>query len=150
MGGRGASLGGAGSTNAASNSFKSSFGFANVANPRISFGALNSVTVTGAKAPTIKDAQRYLDTGTFRNWGTNTTAKKEIIKRIHRDMEGRGFRVNISENKMMLTSPNGLALSLRADKKNGSWKFINSNSSGATSRGGMRGALDRSSRSGLK
>ena len=90
--------------------------------------------------------QAYFDTGSFDNYGTNAGAKRLIATQISRDMNGRGFEMQVSDDgtKLLPNGDTGKAITL--GRSGGKWVAKTSSSSGTRERGGMRGALGRAGR----
>ena len=145
MGGRGS--GSRMSSGGSSNTFQSQYGFSNVGT-REGFTSSGGSTTRGTVTPTVDDVQAYFDTGSFDNYGTNAGAKRQIASQIARDMNGRGYEMQISEDGMHLLPDGDTGKAITLGRSGGKWKAKGSASSGTRERGGMRGALDRARRVG--
>lgn len=149
MGGRGSGSGGMGRSGAPANTFQSAYGLPNVGTREASTG-IGGTTTIGTVTPTVDDVQDYLDTGRFDNYGTNTGARRQMANLIARDMNGRGFEMQVSDDgtKLLPNGETGRAITL--GRSGGKWKAKGSTSSGTRERGGMKGALDRAGRAGRR
>ena len=127
------------------NTFRSDFGFKNVGTREL-FQGIGGATTVGTATPEVNDVQEYLDSGRFDNYGNNARAKNQMVKAIARDMNGRGFEMQVSEDgtKLLPNGETGLAIAIT--RRNDRWMAKGSSSAGTRERGGMRGTLDRISR----
>lgn len=147
MGGRGSKSGGMGRGKASANTFQSAYGLPNVGTRKI-FRGIGGVTDTGTVTPTVDDVQAYFDTGAFDNFGTSNSAKRTMAERIARDMNGRGFEMQVADDGVHLLPDGDTGKTITLGRSGGKWKAKGSSSSGTRERGGMRGALDRAGRVG--
>ena len=143
MGGRGS--GSRMSSGTSANTFQSQYGLPNVGT-RESFASFGGSGTRGTVTPTVDDVQAYFDTGSFDNYGTNAGAKRQIASKIARDMNGRGYEMQISEDGMHLLPDGDTGKAITLGRSGGKWKAKGSASSGTRERGGMRGALGRAGR----
>lgn len=144
FGGRGSGSG-MDRSGASANTFKSQYGLPNVGT-RESFVSIGGRASHGTVVPTVDDVQAYFDTGAFDNFGTSNSAKKTMAERIARDMNGRGFEMQIADDGIHLLPDGDTGKTITLGRSNGKWVAKTSASSGTRERGGMRGALDRASR----
>lgn len=147
MGGRGSGSGGMGRSGASSNTFKSQYGLPNVGT-REAFTGIGGTVMVGTVTPTVDDVQVYFDTGAFDNFGTSNAAKRTIAERVARDMNGRGFEMQVADDGVHLLPDGDTGKAITLGRSGGKWKAKGSSSSGTRERGGMRGALDRAGRIG--
>ena len=145
MGGRGSGSGGMGRGGVSANTFKSAYGLPNVGT-REAFTGIGGTVMVGTVIPTVDDVQAYFDTGAFDNFGTSNSAKRTMAERIARDMNGRGFEMQVSDDGIHLLPDGSTGLTITLGRSGGKWKAKGSSSSGTRERGGMRGALDRAGR----
>lgn len=94
----------------------------------------------GTVEPTTEAVQEYLDKH-FANYGNS--GKKEMVRRIANDMSGRGYKANVTEDSVHISNTDSSIVIGIGRNKNGEWKAKYSKSSGTTSRGDMKGVLDR-------
>ena len=144
MGGR-SSKSGMGRSGASANTFQSQYGLPNVGT-RESFTSIGGTTMVGTVTPTIDDVQAYFDTGRFDNYGTNAGAKRLIATQISRDMNGRGFEMQVSDDGTKLLPDGDTGKAITLGRSGGRWVAKASVSSGTRERGGMKGALGRAGR----
>lgn len=145
MGGRSSGSARAGGSARISNEYSSRFGFKNVGN-LVGVTTLWGSTVEGTVAPKLSSVQEYFDSGAFDRYGTNAKAKKQIVNEITRDMHMRGYKVSVSEDKSKILLSGNTEEAVSISNKDGKWVAKQSRSSGITSRGGMKGALDRTNK----
>lgn len=147
MGGRGSGSGGMGRGKASANTFQSAYGLPNVG-VREGFTSFGGQGTRGTVTPTVGDVQAYFDTGSFDNYGTNAGAKRLIATQISRDMNGRGFEMQVSDDGTKLLPDGDTGKAITLGRSGGKWKAKGSSSSGTRERGGMKGALGRAGRIG--
>ena len=147
MGGRGSGSGGMGRGSASANTFKSQYGLPNVGT-REAFTGIGGTVMVGTVTPTVDDVQAYFDTGAFDNFGTSNSAKRTMAERIARDMNGRGFEMQVADDGVHLLPDGDTGKAITLGRSGDKWKAKSSSSSGTRERGGMRGALDRAGRVG--
>lgn len=147
MGGRGSGSGGMGRGGASANTFQSRYGLPNVGT-REAFTGIGGTVMTGTVTPTVDDVQKYFDTGAFDNFGTSNSAKRTMAERIARDMNGRGFEMQVADDGIHLLPDGDTGKAITLGRSGGKWVAKASTSSGTRERGGMRGALDRAGRVG--
>ena len=147
MGGRGSGSGGMGRSEASANTFQSQYGLPNVGT-REAFTGIGGTAMVGTVTPTVDDVQAYFDTGAFDNFGTSNSAKRTMAERIARDMNGRGFEMQVADDGVHLLPDGDTGKAITLGRSGGKWKAKSSSSSGTRERGGMRGALDRAGRVG--
>lgn len=148
MGSRGSSSGGGGGGRPASaNTFQSQYGLPNVGT-REAFTSVGGTVMVGTVTPTVGDVQAYFDTGAFDNFGTSNSAKRTMAERIARDMNGRGFEMQVADDGVHLLPDGDTGKAITLGRSGGKWRAKQSSSAGTRERGGMRGALDRAGRVG--
>lgn len=143
MGRKGSS--GMGHGGASANTFQSAYGLPNVGTRELSTG-VGGMTTRGTVIPTVNDVQAYFDTGSFDNYGTNAGAKKLIANQISRDMNNRGFEMQVSDDGTKLLPDGDTGKAITIGRSGGKWVAKTSSSSGTRERGGMKGALGRAGR----
>lgn len=147
MGGRGSGSGGMGRGGASANTFQSKYGLPNVGT-REAFTGIGGTTTRGTVIPTVDDVQTYFDTGAFDGFGSSMYAKRTMNQMIAKDMNGRGFEMQVSDDWRLLLPDGDTGKAITYSRKNGKWVAKSSTSSGTRERGGMKGALDRAGRVG--
>lgn len=147
MGGRGSGSGmnSGGSRGASSNTFQSEYGLPNVGTREL-VTTIGGSTTRGTVIPTVDDVQAYFDTGRFDGFGSNMYAKRTMNMMIAKDMNGRGFEMQMSDDNRLLLPDGDTGKAITYSRRNGKWVARVSSSSGTRERGGMKGALGRAGR----
>lgn len=127
------------------NTFQSAYGLPNVGT-REPVTTMNGSTTKGTVVPTVDDVQAYFDTGAFDNFGTSNAAKRVMAERIAKDMNNRGFEMQVADDGVHLLPDGDTGKAITLGRSGGKWKAKGSSSSGTRERGGMKGALGRAGR----
>ena len=121
------------------NNYESRYGFKNVGEVK-SERTMWGIGSEGTVEPTTDAVQEYLDKH-FSNYGNS--AKKQVVERIARDMSGRGYKANITEDGIHISNTDSSIVIGIGKNKEGNWKAKYSKSNGTKSRSGMKGTLDK-------